>query len=360
MSDMMQTDGETRGKTTGLALGAVALAWGVSAFVGQRFVPGPSAGVLGDQAWLFLAAIGALVVILSLVFAKMRSSGQGLAFGALMIALLSVGYVSLAALGSKWGLWHWTDGFAMLTSDWGGRVIFGAIGLSLTGLLVGAITPERVKPIILGVGAVLVASLLMGRLVGIGAGAAAVPPIHDYQTDWDDPVVLSDALVALRAAQAHEKDNINPVRYGEDAVFRDPSSEQFGGRLIKDIQEAAECSSSDVEKCEDDANPKPFSAIEPLLIDAPAGRVFEEAEKIVRKKGWVIVTADANAGIIEATYISKWWGFKDDIAIRIRDAGGDTTRVDMRSISRVGGSDLGANARRITSFLFDLDGQRYN
>ena len=81
--------------------------------------------------------------------------------------------------------------------------------------------------------------------------------------------------------------------------------------------------------------------------------------RIARARGWNIVTSDAGAGILEATHTSPWWGFKDDVAIRIREAEGNTTRVDMRSISRVGGSDLGANARRITAFLYDLDGQRY-
>ena len=65
-------------------------------------------------------------------------------------------------------------------------------------------------------------------------------------------------------------------------------------------------------------------------------------------------------GVLEATHTSTWWGFKDDIAIRVRGQSDGTTQIDVRSISRVGQSDLGANAKRITYFLYDLEGQRYD
>ena len=206
----------------------------------------------------------------------------------------------------------------------------------------------------LAIGALLIAALLLGRLYGLSQGASAVPPIHDIQTDWADPVILTQTLMTARGPSS------NPVRYGADAVFRDPDSEQFGGKLIADIQEAAECASRDEDTCEDTQTPKPYTPLEPLLIDAPRNAVFEAAERIVKSRGWTIVTADAEAGVLEATNISPWWGFKDDVAIRIRKAEGSATRVDMRSISRVGGSDLGANARRVSAFLYDLDGQRYD
>jgi uncharacterized protein (DUF1499 family) len=65
--------------------------------------------------------------------------------------------------------------------------------------------------------------------------------------------------------------------------------------------------------------------------------------------GWAIAAQVPDEGRIEATATTFWFGFKDDVVIRLRpEAGG--TRVDVRSESRVGGSDVGANAARIRAY----------
>jgi uncharacterized protein (DUF1499 family) len=66
--------------------------------------------------------------------------------------------------------------------------------------------------------------------------------------------------------------------------------------------------------------------------------------------GWEVVGRDAQAGRIEAVDTTRWFGFKDDIAIRVSAAGAGS-RVDVRSKSRVGRSDLGTNARRVRAYL---------
>jgi uncharacterized protein (DUF1499 family) len=66
--------------------------------------------------------------------------------------------------------------------------------------------------------------------------------------------------------------------------------------------------------------------------------------------GWEIVAADSAAGRIEATATSAWFGFKDDVVVRITPEG-DGSRVDVRSVSRVGKGDVGANAARIRDYL---------
>jgi uncharacterized protein (DUF1499 family) len=66
--------------------------------------------------------------------------------------------------------------------------------------------------------------------------------------------------------------------------------------------------------------------------------------------GWEVVGRDAAAGTIEAVDTTKWFGFKDDIAVRVApDAGG--SRIDVRSKSRVGRGDAGTNARRIRAYM---------
>lgn len=292
---------------------------------------------------------------MSEVFEEDQSGGWRGKFSlfALLFSVFGVIWFASAALGSKYGLWDWQFGLLKMTRDWGPIVAFGGLGLSVLACGVALVKAPRKRPLMLGIGALLIAGLLAGRLAGLAAGAQSVPPIHDIQTDWNDPVIFSEALLAARGADS------NPVRNGADAVYDDLENEQFGGKLIADIQEAAECTSRDDDVCKDSQTPKPYKPLEPVLIATSRGDVFAAAERIVRARGWEIVTSDAAKGILEATHTSPWWGFKDDVAIRIREAEGNTTRIDMRSVSRVGRSDLGANARRITAFLYDLEGQRY-
>ena len=66
--------------------------------------------------------------------------------------------------------------------------------------------------------------------------------------------------------------------------------------------------------------------------------------------GWALVAADSAQGRLEATATTRWFGFKDDVVVRVRPDGAGS-RVDVRSVSRVGGSDVGTNAARIRGFV---------
>ena len=275
-----------------------------------------------------------------------------LALIALVFAIFAVLWFMAAALGSRFGLWDWQFGLLTMMVGLGRFVVLGSLGLAVIALIAGLIRAPRKRPVMLALGALLISALLGGRLAALGGAAQAVPPIHDIQTDWDNPVVLSNALMTARGGDA------NPVRYGEDAVVSYGNDSPFEGRLLSEIQEEAECESDDPEACEDADPPKPYRPLKPLILEAAPADVFAAAERLARQRGWTIVTANADDGQLEATHTSTWFGFKDDIAIRIVPEG-EGTRVDMRSISRVGQSDLGANARRISDFLYTLDGQRY-
>ena len=72
--------------------------------------------------------------------------------------------------------------------------------------------------------------------------------------------------------------------------------------------------------------------------------------------GWELVDEEAAAGRIEATATTFWFGFEDDVVVRIRPADGGS-RVDVRSVSRVGRGDVGANARRIRAYVQHLTGE---
>lgn len=91
-----------------------------------------------------------------------------------------------------------------------------------------------------------------------------------------------------------------------------------------------------------------------LQTDAYPAIVFEHALQVVERQGWELVDANADDGRIEATDTTFWFGFKDDVVIRIQSSETGSL-VDVRSKSRVGLSDVGTNAHRIRQFLDALD-----
>ena len=97
--------------------------------------------------------------------------------------------------------------------------------------------------------------------------------------------------------------------------------------------------------------------VKPLVSELQPQAAFQRAQQVVADMGLEIVAADAARRVVEATHTSFWFGFKDDMVVRIRPAG-DGSVIDVRSVSRVGQSDIGANARRIGAFLDAFAGSR--
>jgi uncharacterized protein (DUF1499 family) len=141
--------------------------------------------------------------------------------------------------------------------------------------------------------------------------ARSVPAIHDITTDWENPPAFSAVAPLRRGAP-------NPVEYGGAAVA--------------------------------DQQRKAYPDIQPMLVDASPARTFERALEAAREMGWEIVDANPAQGRIEATATTLWFGFKDDVVIRV-SATDSGSRIDLRSLSRVGRSDVGANAARIRAYL---------
>jgi uncharacterized protein (DUF1499 family) len=91
----------------------------------------------------------------------------------------------------------------------------------------------------------------------------------------------------------------------------------------------------------------------PITLPTKPDLTFDRALAVAQTSGWEIVTADKSSGRIEATETTRWFGFTDDVVIRLTPWG-TGTRVDVRSASRTGLGDQGRNARRIRSFLSAL------
>lgn len=147
--------------------------------------------------------------------------------------------------------------------------------------------------------------------------AASVPPIHDITTDTANPPTF-DAVVPLRAGAP------NALTYSEE---------------VARLQRAA------------------YPDLQPLILEMPAAQAFDRALQAARAAGWKIVAASADEGRIEATDTTTFFGFKDDIVVRLTPLGNRTV-VDVRSVSRVGRSDVGTNARRIRAYLDRLSSPR--
>ena len=279
---------------------------------------------------------------------------QKLALGALALSIFSVFWFSIAALGSKYGLWPWQFGLGKMTMAWGPFVGLAALGVSAIALILALLQAPRKKPFILAFFALLISGGMMGRLAALGAQAASLPPIHDIQTDWSNPIMFSDKLMKVRT----DSGATNSVEAAPTIKLDEGNQTRWPGFNGKPVSEAQEANEQDPSKAGKDKKEKLYPPINTLTLDKPKGEVLAVVKSLVEQRGWEIVTEETTGsdetGVIEATETSGWFGFKDDVAIHVLSGPNGESIVDMRSVSRVGLSDLGANAKRVGNFLSDL------
>lgn len=98
-----------------------------------------------------------------------------------------------------------------------------------------------------------------------------------------------------------------------------------------------------------------YGDIQPIIVPTSVPETIAAAEQLVNDRGWELAVADPATGRLEATETVSLYRFKDDVVLRVvPNPDGPGSIVDMRSVSRVGVSDLGVNAARVRSFLADL------
>jgi uncharacterized protein (DUF1499 family) len=95
---------------------------------------------------------------------------------------------------------------------------------------------------------------------------------------------------------------------------------------------------------------KAYPEVQPIVVASSPGDALNRARAVAEENRWEIASSRPDAGILEATATTGWFGFKDDVIVRIRSAA-KGSRVDVRSVSRVGKSDVGVNAKRIRAFV---------
>jgi uncharacterized protein (DUF1499 family) len=239
-----------------------------------------------------------------------RSPLRHLPVLAAAFAKAAVVLLALGLIGWRAGWWNFRFAFQTLM-PWAGYCAIAALAVSALALLLARSRIEW-RGVALAVAAFAAGLLIAYVPWHYDQIRQTVPPIHDITTDPDNPPAFA-AVVASRTA-----DGGNPVTYE-------------GAKIAEQQRQA-------------------YPDIAPLSLALPPDAAFSRALDAAQRMGWTIVAADDTAGRIEASDRSRWFGFTDDIVIRIRESGSGS-RVDIRSSSRLGRSDFGVNAARIRAYL---------
>jgi hypothetical protein len=230
----------------------------------------------------------------------------------------------IGPLGSGWGLWSWQKGLGGLQYSF-----FLAVAAILVGVLVGWLAKRRGSnaPKMLRWLGMTIALLYAGWMLSWLYTARSVPAIHDVSTDLADAPQFR--MLALR------NDNLDDVPGADDPDMKGLNPQQRWESLHREA----------------------YADVRTVRINQPVADVVGKAERLAKTRGWDVAIADPVEGRLEATATSALFRFKDDVVLRVRPTeDGKGSVVDMRSVSRVGVSDLGMNAKRIRAFLADLSG----
>ena len=234
-----------------------------------------------------------------------------------------------AGLGTKIGLWSWKFGLGTLSQKVGPVLLMACGVFAIIAMLLSLMAPK--KGFFVGAFALFIPLVGLGQLAGVKNIVTSLPLIHDITTNTQDVPSFTEAILYQR----RKVEGVNPIDYaGKMAPTHEKDAD---GEPIMELVSALQTQ----------AYPK----VRPLIVSAAPEAVFGQARAIAVDMGWKIKSEDVNAGLIEATDSTFWYGFTDDVIIRIRPSEGGGSIVDLRSVSRVGTSDMGANAKRIRIFL---------
>jgi hypothetical protein len=252
---------------------------------------------------------------------RRRHLTQRLSWIAAILSLGAVFVALVAAIGSGQGMWHFRTGFALLEYMFFAAIagaVFALIALVLAGRNgMHALVWLNLIALIVALGYVFYLGSMVTR-------ARSVAPIHDITTNLDDP----PSFYRLRVRD----DNLAYIPdLGRPALARLTPRERW--RAI---------------------HAEEYGDLKSLHLPWSKAETVSRIEALMRERGWEIATVDPGTGIVEGVDTSLFFRFKDNVVARVRDDGAGGSIVDFRSISRVGQSDVGANAQRIRRLREDL------
>jgi len=221
-----------------------------------------------------------------------------------------IGLLALVAAGPGYrlGCWGFKTGISLV--KYAGYLSVAGLVVSLAGLGLwqAQVFPHGTIPAIVGL---VIGGCVLGLTLKWKRNLASVPYIHDITTDTGNPPLFVAVL---------------PLRAGAE------NSAEYGGPELAKQQKDG------------------YPDLKPGSVTRPPAAAFPGALQAARDMGWEIVASDPTSLRIEATDTTRWFGFKDDVVVRITPSQAGS-RIDVRSVSRVGKSDVGTNARRIKAYL---------
>ena len=238
---------------------------------------------------------------------------------ALVLSLGGLVAALIAAVGAGQGAWDFRAGFGVLRYAFFAAIAGGV--LALIALFLSRRPGGSKARALVALAASLAFVLYLGNQIRI---AKSVPAIHDIATDLDD--LPQFGALKVRA------DNLENIPGEDDPKLASLPPEERWKALHREG----------------------YGDLKTVRLPGSVAETVTRARALAEDRGWEIARADPASGILEATDTSMFFRFKDDVVLRARPAPGGGTEVDMRSISRVGGSDVGVNAKRIRAFLADL------
>ncbi|PKG79616.1 DUF1499 domain-containing protein [Shewanella sp. Actino-trap-3] len=237
---------------------------------------------------------------------------------ALVVALVAVGIAALMVFGSSMGLWEPIVGF-MASRNYNNLLGYVVVVFSVLALVTSFSAKSSAKQDSRAKGKGILTStiaLLLGlailspRIMALVIEPVKYPPIHDITTNTQSPPqfeFLTDSRIGAR----------NSLVYGGEEI----AAQQL----------------------------KAFPTIGPIASDLSVEAAYQKALTVAKTMGWIIVAQDPKALRFESTATTPFFNFADDVVIVV-SALEQGSRIDLRSVSRIGIGDAGVNAKRIQEF----------
>jgi uncharacterized protein (DUF1499 family) len=228
--------------------------------------------------------------------------------GSLLVVVAAAILMILSGPGTRLDWWDFRMGLTLFR--YGATVgLIGGVACLISGLL--NLRKSRGVIVLSLVGAMIGLSIFATGL-SFRSKVESLPYIHDITTDTEDPPAFFHLLNARGGA-------LNPPEY--------PGAEVAQQQM------------------------RAYPDIQPIITHHEVEKAFEMGLSALQNMGLQVAAADSQRLTIEATDTTRWFGFKDDMIVRVQETENGKSRIDVRSKSRVGISDVGANAERIRRFI---------
>ncbi|MGI8943485.1 MAG: DUF1499 domain-containing protein [Qipengyuania sp.] len=242
---------------------------------------------------------------------------------ALWLSLALLLWFAVAVFGPKFGLIDWKVGLGTMVMGWGAILTGVALLVALIALIAVLWRGPRGQWWKAALALAIPAAIFAG-LMSVRAQGESVPPIHDVATDTADPPMFSDRVIAMRGPEANPLNDystpLGKLEMWRERLADDPMGRQSHAAIIGES----------------------FGNLRSIAYTGDQASAAMAVKAAMEDIGLTEVVVTSDGTRVEGVAETFAFGFKDDVVARIRDG-----RIDLRSVSRVGVSDLGYNAERI-------------